>query len=263
MLPPEDKKIQSFYANMRPGAQQKIEAYYQIHWHPGDDEKEDHPPGFWTVFLRVYGMMLGDFKHSWFAKVPIPLVGQFLWVIFMFLEMVLLLNLLIALMGDSYEKVQEKSKVEALRERAGLLVEMEMVIEYLLGERFLLKHNYCPRWLHAVLPKEAMSSDGASRQREWSGVAGTIKSDIEASMTQLKTQIRDEMDRLHDALSRELQDKMRNMMQSMNDALANAQRQRGVLDAFSNMYNQSTKLQTENKNVMRAIPSPSIRKATS
>mmetsp|Transcript_37622 Transcript_37622/g.106269 ORF Transcript_37622/g.106269 Transcript_37622/m.106269 type:complete len:1580 (-) Transcript_37622:421-5160(-) len=200
--------------------------YYREEVYPGDDDKEPYPPDFWSVLLRVYGMMLGDFKHSWFAKLPLPAVGQVLWVIFMFLEMILLLNLLIALMGDSYEKVQEKSKIEALRERAGLLVEMEMVIEYMLGEKYLLKHNFCPRWLHAVVPKEALQSgaEGQGRTREWSGVAGSIKQDMESSMNQLKMQMREEMDRLHDNLSREVQDKMRELMQSMNDTLASAQR---------------------------------------
>lgn len=192
---------------------------------PGDDLQETYPPNFWDVLLRVYGMVLGDFRLSWFDKVPHPEIGQVLWIIFMFLEMVLLLNLLIALMGDSYEKVQEKSKIEALRERAGLLVEMELVIEYLFGDKFLLKHNYCPRWLHAVLPKEAMTnSDGPGRQREWSGVAGSIKTELEASMIQLRLQMREELERLQDALSRDMQEKMRSLMQTMNDALANAQR---------------------------------------
>jgi hypothetical protein len=229
----------------------ELQSFYKSNRHPGDDDKEYNPPGFWTVLLRVYGMMLGDIRHGWFEKVPIPIVGQCLWIIFMFLAMILLLNLLIALMGDSYEKVQEKSKVEALRERAGLLVEMELVIEYLLGEKFLLKHNYCPTWVHAILAKESMSFDGASRQREWSGVAGTIKAEMEASLYQVKAQIRDDTDRLYDALSRELKDKMRNLMQGMNDALANAQR-RGVSDVFPHTSSQFNS-QANCSNFLRGI----------
>eukprot|EP00873_Tetraselmis_striata_P005838 jgi/Tetstr1/426102/TSEL_016432.t1 len=203
-----------------------MKEYFYTSPYPGDDWRETHPPHYWNVLLRVYGMMLGDFKLSWFDKIANPYVGQLLWALFMFLEMVLLLNLLIALMGDSYEKVQEKSKIEALRERAGLLVEMEAVIEYMLGEKFLIKQNYCPRWLHALMPKEAFqSSDGVgSRTREWSGIAGSIKSDLEASVNLLKVQMKEEIDRLHDALSRDIQEKMRSLMQNMNDTLTNSAR---------------------------------------
>ena len=44
------------------------------------------------------------------------------------------LNLLIAIMGDSYEKVKESERVEAIRERARIIVEME--------KRFPKSHRY-------------------------------------------------------------------------------------------------------------------------
>eukprot|EP00193_Tetraselmis_chui_P020832 CAMPEP_0177792786 /NCGR_PEP_ID=MMETSP0491_2-20121128/24713_1 /TAXON_ID=63592 /ORGANISM="Tetraselmis chuii, Strain PLY429" /LENGTH=1607 /DNA_ID=CAMNT_0019315229 /DNA_START=622 /DNA_END=5445 /DNA_ORIENTATION=+ len=204
----------------------RMQEFFYTTRYPGDEWRETSPPHYWDVLLRVYGMMLGDFKLSWFDKIRNPFVGQLLWSLFMFLEMVLLLNLLIALMGDSYEKVQEKSKIEALRERAGLLVEMEAVIEYMLGEEFLIRRNYCPRWLHALMPKEAFqSSDGiGSRTREWSGIAGSIKTDLEVAVTSLKVQMKEEIDRLHDSMSRDIQDKMRGLMQNMHDTLTNSAR---------------------------------------
>lgn len=78
---------------------------------PGGDNKLTNPPQLWDMVLRVFGMMMGGFDLAWFETVPNALLGQLLWMVFMFLEMVLLLNLLIALMGDSYEKVQEKAKI--------------------------------------------------------------------------------------------------------------------------------------------------------
>ena len=44
------------------------------------------------------------------------------------------LNLLIAIMGDSYEKVKESERVEAIRERAMIIVEEE--------KRFPKSHRY-------------------------------------------------------------------------------------------------------------------------
>ena len=51
------------------------------------------------------------------------------------------LNLLIAIMGDSYEKVKESEHVEAIRERARIIVEEE--------KRFPKSHRY-HRFMHFV-----------------------------------------------------------------------------------------------------------------
>ena len=47
----------------------------------------------------------------------------------MFIVVVLMMNLVIAIMGDSYEKVKEKETVEALHERAKVIVDMELLCE--------------------------------------------------------------------------------------------------------------------------------------
>ena len=51
------------------------------------------------------------------------------------------LNLLIAIMADSYEKVKESERVEAVRERARIIVESE--------KRFPKSHRYY-RFMHFV-----------------------------------------------------------------------------------------------------------------
>ena len=111
------------------------------------------PLSFWGMIMLVFGMMLGNFSHDYFDSLGnYQLLGHMLFILYMVFQMILLLNLLIALMGDSYEKVQEKAKTEALRERAGLLVEIELVM----GQKYLERNNYCPRWLHTLVPKETV-----------------------------------------------------------------------------------------------------------
>jgi hypothetical protein len=55
--------------------------------------------------------------------------------------------LLIALMRDTTEKIKDDVKVVALRERAGMLLDMDMV----LGKGRLRGFNFQPRWLHALI----------------------------------------------------------------------------------------------------------------
>lgn len=68
------------------------------------------------------------------------------------------LNLLIAIMGDSYEKVKESERVEAIRERAQIIVEHE--------KRFPRSHQY-HRFMHYL---EAVDSTGSSAKVVWEGI---------------------------------------------------------------------------------------------
>ena len=65
-------------------------------------------------------------------------------------------------MGDSYEKVKERERVEALRERAQIIVEAE--------RRHPSRHNY-HEYMHFV---EAADSSGPAPQ-EWEGITGRMK----------------------------------------------------------------------------------------
>ena len=72
------------------------------------------------------------------------------------------LNLLIAIMGDSYEKVKESERVEAVRERARIIVESE--------KRFPKSHHYyC--FMHFV---EAADSTEVPQDTMWEGVTKRV-----------------------------------------------------------------------------------------
>merc|ERR1712185_25088 len=82
-------------------------------------------------------------------------------VLFMGIVVVVLLNLLIAIMGDSYEKVKESERVEALRERAQIIVEVE--------QTHPRRHTY-HKYMHFV---EAVDSSELAPQ-EWEGITGRV-----------------------------------------------------------------------------------------
>ena len=81
----------------------------------------------------------------------------------MTIVVVVLLNLLIAIMGDSYGKVKESERVEALRERAQIIVEAERTNPH--------HHNY-HQYMHFV---EAAESPLELAPQEWEGITGRMK----------------------------------------------------------------------------------------
>ena len=73
------------------------------------------------------------------------------------------LNLLIAIMGDSYEKVKESERVEAVRERARIIVETE--------KRFPKSHRYY-RFMHFM--EAADSTEVPQDMMQWEGVTKRV-----------------------------------------------------------------------------------------
>ena len=78
----------------------------------------DGVAGFLGPLLTVVLAMLGSFEIGDYTKRAA--VGMFLF--FAFFVIVLMLNLLIAIMGDAYSKVKESELVEGLHERAKMIV---------------------------------------------------------------------------------------------------------------------------------------------
>lgn len=78
--------------------------------------------------LTVYDMLLGSYDVSLLQSSSSPALAWTLFVCFSFLMTIVLLNLLISILGDSFDRVQERADVEWRRERALLLVEMEHLI---------------------------------------------------------------------------------------------------------------------------------------
>ena len=79
------------------------------------------------------------------------------------------MNLLIAIMGDSYEKVKESERVQALRERAQIIVEAE--------RRNPSWHKY-HKYMHIVEAAD-ISTSSAQKNVEWEGITGRVKQLLE------------------------------------------------------------------------------------
>ena len=85
--------------------------------------------------------------------------------------LVVMMNLLIALISDSFERVQEKAAAQFQFERANIIRDNNMILDALqrwFGDRWA--EPPC-RWLHVLRPKEGAGAGGASAasEQEWSG----------------------------------------------------------------------------------------------
>jgi len=95
---------------------------------------ENNPPdteftkGFVDAILQVYRMALGDFNTDNFGSVNVWLV----WCVFLvstLLIMIILLNLLIAIMGDSFGRVQETAEQAMIQERLQLIIDNTFLVD--------------------------------------------------------------------------------------------------------------------------------------
>ena len=77
------------------------------------------------------------------------------------------MNLLIATMGDSYEKVKESERVQALQEWAQIIVEAERT-----HPSWHKYHEY----MHVAEAADTSTSDAGGRNSEWEGInTGRLK----------------------------------------------------------------------------------------
>jgi hypothetical protein len=96
----------------------------------------------------------------------------------------------IALMSDSYERIQDQAALEQQRLRAGLLLELEISI----GEKDRKDTTKFPPYLHVLIPKghDETKFDGGSL---WPGVLGAIKGAPEARKPEMRERATQCLDR--------------------------------------------------------------------
>ena len=80
---------------------------------------------FFKSLLGSVGMMLGDFDLDSFSGTSNETAMSLLFVMFAYLVMVVLLNLLIAIMGDKYDEVLENGRAEYQYAKACMILEYE------------------------------------------------------------------------------------------------------------------------------------------
>ncbi|CDW77734.1 wd-40 repeat protein [Stylonychia lemnae] len=84
---------------------------------------------FWESFIFSYRMALGDFQLDDFPKATDIFLIYTLFVICSLFSAVILLNMLVAIMGDSFNRVNETSENQIVREHLQLIVENDFLFD--------------------------------------------------------------------------------------------------------------------------------------
>jgi predicted RNA-binding protein with EMAP domain len=103
------------------------------------------------------------------------------------------MNLLIAIMGDSYEKVKETERVQALHERAKIIVDMET--------QHPGWHEYS-KYMHIA---EAADEYGVPLP-EWAGITGRVKQLLDQRVGQAQEELESKVDAVEERVG-QAQDK--------------------------------------------------------
>eukprot|EP00750_Incisomonas_marina_P009888 INCI16172.1.p1 GENE.INCI16172.1~~INCI16172.1.p1 ORF type:complete len:2631 (-),score=345.72 INCI16172.1:1899-9791(-) len=115
-----------------------------------------HPPyGAATVsqssilrsLVQMWTSVMGGFETTNYDAAPDSWLLWVLFVLFTFIVIVVMLNLLIALMGDSYERVNNQKAQARQSELAGIIVDIETTIRKKSSSQWCL---YFPRWVHVL-----------------------------------------------------------------------------------------------------------------
>ena len=96
-------------------------------------------------------------------------ITVFLFVVFTFFINIIMLNLLIAIMGDIFDRIQENAVAEFLFARANILLEIEATF----GDKEMSKTDWYPRWLQVLV---ATTEGNESDDRvDWAGRVRALK----------------------------------------------------------------------------------------
>jgi len=105
-------------------------------------------------------------------------IGVLLFILSTFLMVLVSLNLLIAIMSDSVDRVQEQGIVSKYREKASLL----RTIEEHLGSTDLLREAWFPKYLLVTVPESTNPIENAADPRAWKGRLAQAKADLQTAL---------------------------------------------------------------------------------
>lgn len=165
------------------------------------------------VAIKLFTIMLGDFQQSDvlnMLQVGVPgddhvnlwymdQLAVFMWCGYAILIGIVLVNLLIAIMNDTYDRIKETEEVEVLHNRARLIVDLESLLTDKM--RDALQKRLLGRYLHILLPADSkmakyMAGDAAG-DGDWKGrlrhMREIIKSDFEPLINKTSDKLRTDL----------------------------------------------------------------------
>mmetsp|Transcript_18845 Transcript_18845/g.33656 ORF Transcript_18845/g.33656 Transcript_18845/m.33656 type:complete len:361 (-) Transcript_18845:366-1448(-) len=156
-------------------------------------------------FTSMIGLLLGDITVLEFFNSPLPFWSVMFMIAYEFLVFVVLFNMLIALMADTFVKVKESEELQFMRGRAGIICSMEDVMPNKMANRFKL----FPRYLHIV----QMVEDG-----EFKAALNSIQGQANETRLQL-FKLSDSIQQKHKEMLREFRRETKTIKSDMSSLL--------------------------------------------
>ena len=129
------------------------------------------PFGKWgSALIHTFNMMLGDFDMEWFDYSVSKSFTQFVFLVYMFIVSIVLLNLLIAIMADSYSRVQSKARSEGLSQKAKIMLEMLALQSSKENDRYEKEVT----WVHLLKPRHRQLHS----EQDWQGQINAVEKHI-------------------------------------------------------------------------------------
>ena len=150
------------------------------------------------AFLTGYEMMLGDWDMENFqavtikkfndtdVEIPNPLVTSFAigaFCLYMFLVPIVTMNLLIAIMGDSYDRVRDNEVVEGRLQKAEILADMDKTWGFWLARNPIQRKKNYPRCFHVLEPEGLQMHD----EVDWEGSLKALRKALNESDMKIHT----------------------------------------------------------------------------
>eukprot|EP00050_Salpingoeca_kvevrii_P019555 m.87504 g.87504 ORF g.87504 m.87504 type:complete len:1666 (+) comp8463_c0_seq3:647-5644(+) len=133
----------------------------------GEDYPESGKNNIIAVLLRQYELLfLGAVDRGEMDNVPLGGLAKSLFVVFTLVVLVIMLNLLIALMSDSFERIKAQEHTEFRLQRGNLLVDLESSFRLFVDADDNVQF---PKWLHLLQLNRSVDEEA------WRGVAGEIQ----------------------------------------------------------------------------------------
>ncbi|GMH64615.1 hypothetical protein TrST_g10092 [Triparma strigata] len=162
----------------------------------GGEDVVDEPFGMTSPWMSLFSgflLLLGDFNAEEFNASLSYNLTMALFVVFMFFINIVMLNLLIAIMGDIFDRIQENAKAEFMFARAGIVLEFEAM----LSNYDRQNEEWFPTWLQVLVPTQgAEGTEGG----DWVGRVKALK----VSLDSVKTEVSDDLKNTRNDLKEEL-----------------------------------------------------------
>ena len=116
------------------------QAFYYVVKSNYDDDAELYQ-SYSTTWIGLFHMTLGEYEYSILNDTPYPGMAKVIFVFFQIAIPILLFNMLIAMMGNTYATVNEKSEKEFLKMWAKIIMSIERSVPPNAAKEYLEKYS--------------------------------------------------------------------------------------------------------------------------